>query len=190
MDPVIPFFEDPDMAPPPEAVPPGEAQAVAPGALRAGSGLRGVRNSLMMLAAQLSSRVLALGSVIVIIHSLGAGEFGQMQTAITYGAIVSVIADLGLSTLYLREGARRPELLGRYLDNMLSLRIPLLALAILVLTGALWLVGLHSLVIASAALLVGSGLQLLLRNSFYALQRVKFVALEIIPEALLLLGWW
>ena len=188
MDPVIPVFEDPDMAPPPEAVPPGEAQAVAPGALRAGSGLRGVRNSLMMLAAQLSSRVLALGSVIVIIHSLGAGEFGQMQTAITYGAIVSVIADLGLSTLYLREGARRPELLGRYLDNMLSLRIPLLALAILALTGALWLVGLHSLVIASAALLVGSGLQLLLRNSFYALQRVKFVALEIIPEALLLLG--
>jgi O-antigen/teichoic acid export membrane protein len=184
----MPAFENPEVAPPPETVPPGEAQAVAPGALRAGSGLRGVRNSLMMLAAQLSSRVLALGSVIVIIHSLGAGEFGQMQTAITYGAIVSVIADLGLSTLYLREGARHPEQLGRYLDNMLSLRIPLLALAILALTGALWLVGLHSLLIASAALLVGSGLQLLLRNSFYALQRVKFVALEIIPEALVLLG--
>ena len=183
----MPAFEDPEGSPPTESVPPGAAQPAVPGALRAGSGLRGVRNSLMMLAAQLSSRVLALGSVIVIIHSLGSGEFGQMQTAITYGAIVSVIADLGLSTLYLREGARRPEQLGRYLDNMLSLRIPLLALAILVLTGALWLVGLHSLVVASAALLVGSGLQLLLRNSFYALQRVKFVAFEIIPEALLLL---
>jgi len=171
-----------------EPVLPGEAEPTEPGALRPGSGLRGVRNSLMMLAAQLASRLLALGSVIVILHSLGAGDFGQMQTAITYGAIVSVIADLGLSTLYLREGARRPQLVGRYLDNMLSLRIPLLALAILVLTGALWLVGLHSLVVASAALLVGSGLQLLLRNSFYALQRVKYVAVEIIPEALLLLG--
>ena len=167
---------------------PGEAEPVEPGALRPGSGVRGVRNSLMMLAAQLASRLLALGSVIVILHSLGAGDFGQMQTAVTYGAIVSVIADLGLSTLYLREGARRPQLVGQYLDNMLSLRIPLFALAILALTGALWLVGLHSLVVASAALMVGSGLQLLLRNSFYALQRVKFVALEIIPEALLLLG--
>ena len=184
----MPAFEDPEGSPPPETVASGEKAVAVPGALRAGSGVRGLRNSLMMLAAQLSSRVLALGSVIVIIHSLGAGEFGQMQTAITYGAIVSVIADLGLSTLYLREGARRPDQLGRYLDNMLSLRIPLLALAILVLSGALWLLGLHSLVVASAALLVGSGLQLLLRNSFYALQRVKFVALEIIPEALILLG--
>jgi O-antigen/teichoic acid export membrane protein len=188
MDPVIPAFEDPEGSPSLEHVPTGGIQPAAPGVLRAGSGLRGLRNSLVMLVAQLASRVLALGSVIVIIHSLGSGDFGQMQTAITYGAIVSVIADLGLSTLYLREGARRPELMGRYLDNMLSLRIPLLALAMLVLTGALWLVGLHSLVIASAALLAGSGLQLLLRNSFYALQRVKFVAVEIIPEALLLLG--
>jgi O-antigen/teichoic acid export membrane protein len=111
-----------------------------------------------------------------------------MQTAITYGAIVSVVADLGLSTLFLREGARRPQLVGRYLDNMLSLRIPLLCLAILVLTGALWLLGLHSLIVASAALMVGSGLQLLLRNTFYALQRVKWVVAEILPEALLLLG--
>ncbi len=165
-----------------------EPAASEPTALRPGSGLRGVRNSLMMLVAQLASRLLALGSVIVILHSLGAGDFGQMQTAITYGAIVSVVADLGLSTLFLREGARHPQLVGRYLDNMLSLRIPLLALAILVLTGALWLVGLHSLVVASAALMVGSGLQLLLRNSFYALQRVKFVVVEIVPEALLLLG--
>ena len=180
--------EQPEQPTPVEPVLPGEAEPTEPGALRPGSGVRGVRNSLMMLAAQLASRLLALGSVIVILHSLGAGDFGQMQTAITYGAIVSVIADLGLSTLYLREGARRPQLVGRYLDNMLSLRIPLLALAILVLTGALWLVGLHSLVVASAALLVGSGLQLLLRNSFYALQRVKYVAVEIIPEALLLLG--
>ena len=85
-----------------ERAPAEEGQPAAPRALRAGSGLRGVRNSLMMLAAQLSSRVLTLGSVIVIIDSLGSGKFGQMQTAITYGAIVSVIADLGLSTLYLR----------------------------------------------------------------------------------------
>ena len=162
--------------------------SVPPGALRPGSGLRGVRNSVMMLVAQLASRLLALGTVIVILHSLGAGDFGQMQTAITYGAIVSVVADLGLSTLYLREGARRPQLVGRYLDNMLSLRIPLLCLAILVLTGALWLLGLHSLIVASAALMVGSGLQLLLRNTFYALQRVKWVVAEILPEALLLLG--
>jgi len=166
---------------------PGDAEA-ASGALRPGSGVRGLRNSLMMLAAQLASRVLALGSVIVILHSLGAGYFGQMQTAITYGAIVSVVADLGLSTLYLREGARRPREVDRYLNNMLSLRLPLLALAILVLTGALWLLGLHSLIVASAALLVGSGLQLLLRNTFYALQRVRWVVVEIVPEALLLLG--
>ena len=167
---------------------PDAAAGAASATLRPGSGLRGVRNSLMMLITQLASRVLALGSVIVILHALGAGDFGQMPTAVTSGAIVSVVADLGLSTLFLRESARRPDFLGRYLDNMLSLRIPLLALAIVILTGALWLVGLHSLVVASAALMISSGLQLLLRVSFYALQRVKFVVVEIMPEAVLLLG--
>jgi len=142
----------------------------------------------MVLAAQLASRLLALGTVIVILRSLGAGDFGQMQTAITYGAIVSVLADLGLSTLYVREGARRPDQIGRYLDNQLSVRIPLAVLAVLVLTGTLWLLGLHSLIVASAALLVSSGLQLILRNTFYALQRVRWVVIEIVPEALLLLG--
>ena len=163
----------------------GEPPPVAP---PAGGGVRGLRSSLMVLAAQLVSRLLALGTVIVILHSLGAGGFGQMQTAVTYGAIISVVADLGLSTLYVREGARHPEQIGRYLDNLLSLRLPLACLAILGLTGALWLVGLRSLLVASAALLVCSGLQLMLRNSFYALQRVKFVVIEIVPEALLLLG--
>jgi O-antigen/teichoic acid export membrane protein len=159
-----------------------------PGPVIAGSGVRGLRNSAMVLAAQLASRVFALGSVIVIGNSLGPNAFGEMQTAVTYGAIVSVVADLGLSTLYLREGARRPERLGRFLDNMLTLRLPLFAAAILILFGALWLVGLHSLVVATAALLVSSGLQLLLRISFFALQRVKFVVVETVPEALLLLG--
>lgn len=168
-----------------EAAPAG---AAGPGPRIAGSGVRGLRNSAMVLAAQLAARLLALGSVIVIGRSLGSFAFGQMQTAVTYGAIVSVIADLGLSTLYLREGARQPERLGRYLDNMLSLRLPLFAAAILALTGALWLVGLHSLIVATAALLVSSGLQLVLRNSFYALQRVRFVVVETVPEALLLLG--
>jgi O-antigen/teichoic acid export membrane protein len=173
--------------PAPEASPPPASLAEG-GALRPGSGIRGLRNSLLVLCAQLASRLLALGTVIVTLRSLGAGPFGEMQTAVTYGAIISVIADLGLSTLYTREGARHPELIGRYLDTMVSLRLPMLVLAILVLIGALWVVGLHALIVAAAALLVASGLQLVLRNTFYALQRVRFVAVEIVPEAMLLLG--
>ncbi len=171
----------------------GAAAAAAEGAaggrgLSPGAGVRGIRNSALVLVAQLGSRLLALGTVIVILHSLGAGAFGQMQTAITYGAIVGVIADMGLSTLLAREGARRPEMLGRYLDNLLSLRIPMAAAAVLVLVALLWLLGLPSLIVASAALVVVSGVQVLLRNALYALQRGQLVAAEIIPEALLLLG--
>jgi O-antigen/teichoic acid export membrane protein len=158
------------------------------GALQPGSGVRGLRTSLMVLAAQLASRLLALGSVIVILRSLGAGPFGEMQTAVTYGAIVSVLADLGLSTLYVREGARRPEQISRYLDNQLAVRIPLTAVALLALLGALWLVGLRYLIVAACGLLVTGALQLILRNTFYALQRARVVAIEIVPEALLLLG--
>jgi O-antigen/teichoic acid export membrane protein len=167
----------------------GGAAGRSVGALRPGSALRGVRNSAMVLTARLVSRVVALGAVIVVMHSLGSNGFGAMQTAITYSALIAVIADLGFGTLYLREGARRPQLLGRYLDNMLSVRLPLMVLAILVLTGALWLIGLSSLVVASAALLVISGYLQLLRTPLYALQRLRFEIIEIVPEALLLLGF-
>jgi O-antigen/teichoic acid export membrane protein len=44
------------------------------------------------------------------------------------------------------------------------------------------------LIAATAAILVSSGLQLLLRVTFYALQRVKYVVIETVPEALILLG--
>ena len=175
-----------------DATPVGGAvldEAAAPtGALRPGSALRGVRNSAMVLTARLASRLVALGAVIVVMHSLGSNGFGEMQTAITYSALIAVIADLGFGTLFLREGARRPQLIGRYLDNMLSVRIPLMVLAILVLTGALWLIGLRSLVVASAALLIISGYQQLLRTPLYALQRLRFEIIEIVPESLLLLG--
>jgi len=153
-----------------------------------GSGSRALRNTLGILVARVAGRMLALITVVLIGNALGDVGFGEMQTALTYSLLISTIADLGFSTLYVREGARRPEMIGRFLNNMLSVRVPLLVVAVLGLTGGLWLIGLRSLIIPTAALLVVSGYQLMLRNTLYALQRLGYEIAEIVPEALLLLA--
>jgi O-antigen/teichoic acid export membrane protein len=154
----------------------------------AGSGARALRNSALILVARIVGRLLALVTVVLIGNGLGDSGFGAMQTALTYSLIISTVADLGFSTLYVREGARSPTQVGRFLNNMLSVRVPLLVVAVLVLCGALWLIGLTSLIVPTAALMVISGYQLMLRNTLYALQRLGFEILEIVPEALLLLA--
>ena len=154
----------------------------------AGSGARALRNSGLILVARVFGRLLALFTVIIIINVLPDAAFGEMQTAITYSLLVSVVADLGFSTLYVREGARQPGEISRYLNNMLSVRVPLVVGAIMLLTAGLWLIGLHSLLLPTIALLVSSGYQLMLRNTLYALQRLGYEIAEIVPEAVLLLA--
>jgi len=166
---------------------PESGPGISAGAITAGSGSRALRNTLGILVARVVGRLLALVTVVLIGNTLGDAGFGEMQTALTYSLLISTIADLGFSTLYVREGARRPEMISRFLNNMLSLRVPLLVVAVLGLTGSLWLVGLRSLIIPTAALLVISGYQLMLRNTLYALQRLGFEIAEIVPEAILLL---
>ena len=154
----------------------------------AGAGSRALRNSAFITVARIIGRLLALVTVVTIGNVLGDTAFGEMQTAITYSLIISVVADLGFSTLYVREGARRPDQISRFLNNMLSVRIPLLVAAALLLAAGLWLIGLRYLFIPTIALLVISGYQLMLRNTLYALQRLTPEIIEIAPEAILLLG--
>lgn len=157
------------------------------GSRSAGIGARAVRNTTLIMVVRVLSRLLALITVVVMGNALGDTGLGEYQTAITYSLLISVVADVGFSTLYVREGARHPEQIARFLNNMLSVKVPLLVLAALGVSASLWLVGIRYLILPTLALLVLSGYQLMLRNTLYALQRLGPEIAEIIPEAVLLL---
>jgi O-antigen/teichoic acid export membrane protein len=165
--------------------PPG-ASAMEPA--RGGLGIRALRNTLLILVARIISRIIALIAVIAIGNSLGDTHFGEMQTAVTYVGLVGVFTDLGFSALYVREGARDTNAIGRFWNNVASLKLLLSAIGLPLLFAALYIAGLRSLLLPSFAILVLSGYQLLLRSSLYAMQRLGYEIAEIVPEAAVVLG--
>ena len=160
--------------------------AAAPGT--AGAGRRALRNTILILIARVISRVIALVTVVLIGHVLGDSRFGEMQTAVTYGALASIVADFGFATLYVREGARSPAGISRLLGFAMSMRVFLTALSGPLLLAGLWFAGVQSLWLPSFAIILIGGYLMLLRSTLYALQRLNFEIAEIVPESLLLLG--
>ena len=154
----------------------------------AGLGSRAVRNTLTVLAARVASRVIALVTIIAIGNYLTDTGFGQMQTVITYAALVNVTLDLGYGTLYVREGARHPELLSAYLATLLSFKALSAVASVAVLAAVLVIPGLENLLLPASLLMITAAYSNLLRSSLYALQRLAYEAVAIVLESALLLG--
>ena len=150
--------------------------------------MRALRNTILILVVRVISRIVALIAVIIIGNFLDPTRFGEMQTAVTYVGLVGTLTDMGFSALYVREGARHTDQLSRYWNNVASLKVLGAAVGLPLLFAALYFAGLRSLLWPSFAILVLSGYQLLLRNSLYALQRLTFEIIEIIPETLIVLA--
>jgi O-antigen/teichoic acid export membrane protein len=145
-------------------------------------GSRTVRNSLYLLAARTLSRLAALVVVVVMANHLGDSNYGRFTTAITYSALISIVADLGLNPLYTREAARDPAGLPRYLGLLMSGKVVLSLIAAVLLGGALTLAGLGSVVVPVVVLLTLTNYAQLLRNTFYAVGRLEFEAVAVVAE--------
>lgn len=154
----------------------------------AGLGSRAARNTALVLVARVVSRLIALVAVIAISRHLGADGFGRFQTLVTYTALTAVVIDLGFNTLYVREGARDPDRLGRYLDNVLSVKAALLAVGLVVLALVLRIPGLTDLIAPGFALMVLSAYGNLLRGTFYITGRLGWEAVAIVLESAVQLG--
>jgi O-antigen/teichoic acid export membrane protein len=142
----------------------------------------------MVLSARVLSRLIAFVTVIATMNHLGEAGFGNFQALVNYTALVAVLVDLGFNTLYVREGARHPAEIGRYLSNLLSARVLLALVALVVLAAALNLAGLGWLLLPGFVLMVLTSYSNLLRNTFYALQQLSFEAVAIVLESVILLG--
>jgi O-antigen/teichoic acid export membrane protein len=145
-------------------------------------GSRTVLNASLVLGARVVSRLVALVMVIKLANFLGPDGYGRYTTLVAYSALVSVVADFGLSPLYTREAARDPERQSAFLATLLSGKLALAVAASVIFAGALWTAGLGSLVVPGAALLVLTSYATVLRNTFYARGRVEFDAIAILAE--------
>ncbi len=153
-----------------------------------GLGSRALRNTILVLTAKVVGRLIALVTVIAASNHLGDARYGTFTTLVNYTAIISVVLDLGFNVLFVREGARHPTEIERYLRNVMSLRA-LMAVASLALLGiVLFVAGLATLLAPAFVLMVLTSYSSLLRNTLYAVQRLGFEAIAVVLESLLLLA--
>ncbi len=141
-----------------------------------------------MLAAKVVARLIALVTVIATLKWLMPAPYGTFTTLINYTAIVSVVLDLGFNVLYVREGARHPADIQRYLRNVMSLRLVMAVGGFVVLAIALAVAGLSSLLVPGFLLMVLTSYSTLLRNTLYAVQRLAYEAMAVVLESIVLLA--
>jgi O-antigen/teichoic acid export membrane protein len=151
-------------------------------------GSRTLRNTVLILTARIISRLLALGSVVVMIRHLEPAGLGVFQDVVNQAGLATVFLDAGFNTLFQREAARRPALLSHYLSRLVTGRVGFALLALGAFAGVLaWRGQLQYLLPAYLAMVLASYSNLL-RGALYAIQRLRFEAAAIVLESVLLLG--
>ena len=86
------------------------------------------KNTVFLFISQIISYILAFFYMIYIARYLGADGFGILSFALAFTGIFSILADLGLNTLTVREIARDKSLTGKYFSNVVLIKIILAAL--------------------------------------------------------------
>jgi O-antigen/teichoic acid export membrane protein len=152
-----------------------------------GLGSRALRNTVVVLAAKVVARLIALVTVIAMLQHLGAPRYGAFTTLVNYTAIVSVVLDLGFNVLYVREGARNRGEIQRYLRNVMSIRLLMAVVSLVILAALLSLAGLGNLIAPAFVLMVLTSYSSLLRNTLYAVQRLGYEAIAVVLESLILI---
>ena len=99
------------------------ADGAPPARQAASASSRTLRNTVLILTARIISRLLALGSVVVMIRHLQPQGLGIFQDVVNQAGLATVFLDAGFNTLFQREAARRPALLSHYLSRLVTGRI-------------------------------------------------------------------
>ena len=98
------------------------------------------RNSLFLLSGQVLAKLLTLLSFIFFARRLGVEGFGFYGTVMTYLTLFATFADVGMSTVTIREVARDHTRSNHYFTHVLTLRMIVTTglYACLVALGGLW----------------------------------------------------
>ena len=141
-----------------------------------------------MLTAKVVARLVALVTVLYMIHALSPNRYGAFTVLVNITAIVSVVLDLGFNVLFVREGARNQHEIQRYLRNVMSLRLLMSVVSLAILAIVLAIGHLSDLLVPGFVLMVLTSYSTLLRNGLYAVQQLGYEAIAVILESLVLLA--
>src|SRR5437868_4622435 len=94
------------------------------------------RNTATLLVASILQKILAFAYFAVIARLAGVHDTGTYFFALSWTLMFSIVTDLGLTSVLIRESARDHARAEHVLNQVLSLKAPLIALMAVVSIGA------------------------------------------------------
>jgi len=86
---------------------------------------RVAKNTGVLIFANITNNLLSLILAIYIARFLGDAGYGKYSFALAFTALFAVLTNLGLNMLTIREVARDKNLAGKYLGNIIVIKVPL-----------------------------------------------------------------
>lgn len=152
---------------------------------------RAVRGTTILFGARTASKLFVLVAFLLQQHTLGARLYGEFSLIVVLSTLSSIVGDLGLQIVYLREASRDNARMKTYLAAILAAKIPLLVLSLAVLTLLAAVAGkgpgFMALVVPAFALQVATSIANALRSTFYATGEMRYEAVATMSEAVILL---
>src|ERR1700694_5688645 len=132
---------------------------------------RTFRNTAMVTGSRLLSRGMVFYVFILIVRSLRHDDYRGYTLVLAITPLVSVIVDVGLRPLFIREASRDRSVMGPYLNSILSLKVVMAIPAFIVTAVALHFVvpdAVGNGLLAAMAVMLGASFANQLRAVFYA----------------------
>jgi O-antigen/teichoic acid export membrane protein len=152
---------------------------------------RVVKNTSYMLLARIMTVAIGVATSVLTARYLGANGLGVLGFALAFTAILSVTVDFGLGTLATREVSRNQALTGKYLTNVVTMRLCLAGAYIVLIALLVNVIGYPEqtilvtyIVAVSVVLSTVSGT---VSAMFQAFQELQYVAIASLLTSIMLL---
>jgi O-antigen/teichoic acid export membrane protein len=99
------------------------------------------RNTLALLVSSVAQKAIAFVYFALIARWAGVEDTGKYFFALSWSLMFSIVTDVGLTSVLIREVAKKPAETARYLSQVITLKIPLLFVAAVCVVGGVWLLG-------------------------------------------------
>ncbi len=149
------------------------------------------RNTIYLTVATVGQKVLAFLYFILIARLAGVEGTGKYFFVVSFTTIFSIFVDLGLSSVLIRETAKKREMAGKYLGNILGAKVVLGALAYL---AVVLVINIMDYPAATKFMVYLSGLVMLLDSfnvTFYAVfrgqQNLRYESMGVVISEILII---
>ena len=148
------------------------------------------RNTIYLTIATVGQKVLAFLYFILIARLAGVEDTGRYFFVVSFTTIFSIFVDLGLSSVLIRETAKKKEMAGKYLGNILGAKVVLGAVAYL---AVVIIINIMDYPAATKLMVYLSGLVMLLDSfnvTFYAVfrgwQNLRYESIGVVVSEVLI----